>query len=97
MAYAGLEKKQDLSPVHYFLSGSLGGMVGWAAIFPLDVIKSRMQLGMLPAEMGMVQVLPTPATCTRALLPFRCACESLACRRQRQTDRTLLSSFAAVH
>lgn len=37
-------KKEDLSPLRTIVCGGIGGMALWAAIFPSDVIKSRVQI-----------------------------------------------------
>ena len=50
-------------------------MIGWAAIYPLDVIKSRMQLGMLDG-MGMFKVMAYPHKHTRTV-PSTCTPGSL--------------------
>ena len=44
----GLESKDELSGLEYFLSGGFAGMTAWTFVFPCDVVKSRMQVaGML--------------------------------------------------
>ncbi|CAH8848430.1 unnamed protein product [Trichobilharzia szidati] len=38
-------RKEDLGPVKTVISGGIGGVSLWMAIFPFDVVKSRMQIG----------------------------------------------------
>ena len=45
-----METKKDLSQLHYLMGGGLAGACGWALVFPLDVIKSRMQVGSLKPQ-----------------------------------------------
>ena len=37
--------------LHYVVGGRIAGSCGWALIFPIDVIKSRTQVGALPASL----------------------------------------------
>ena len=37
--------------LHYVVGGGLAGSCGWALVFPIDVIKSRTQVGALPASL----------------------------------------------
>lgn len=39
----GKESKNDLNPVTILASGGLAGATSWAIMFPVDVLKSRMQ------------------------------------------------------
>lgn len=41
----GRPTQHHLSPAEYFLSGGFAGMTAWAAVFPFDAVKSRMQSG----------------------------------------------------
>lgn len=38
-------RKEDLGPIKTVIAGGIGGVSLWVAIFPFDVVKSRMQIG----------------------------------------------------
>ncbi|CAH8528857.1 unnamed protein product [Heterobilharzia americana] len=38
-------RKEDLGPIKTVIAGGAGGVSLWVAIFPFDVVKSRMQIG----------------------------------------------------
>ncbi|CAH8532569.1 unnamed protein product [Schistosoma mattheei] len=38
-------RKDDLGPIKTVIAGGIGGVSLWVAIFPFDVVKSRMQIG----------------------------------------------------
>ena len=40
---AKVPEKVELGPVGLVICGGLGGMGGWAVVFPFDVVKSRLQ------------------------------------------------------
>ena len=40
-----MTEKEALNPVHYAIGGALAGAAGWGTIYPFDVVKSRMQVG----------------------------------------------------
>ena len=44
-AYPDAKNRSDLSPGAIWLSGGFAGMVGWGIIYPIDVVKSTIQIG----------------------------------------------------
>lgn len=38
------QSKDDIGPIYTMVSGAIGGVCLWTAIFPADVIKSRIQV-----------------------------------------------------
>lgn len=52
MRWADVERRADLPVLHCFLGGGIAGSSAWAAMFPLDVIKSRWQAGLLPRHVN---------------------------------------------
>lgn len=48
------ETKDEIGPLKTMLSGAIGGICLWTAIFPADVIKSRIQVA--GSTRGMVEV-----------------------------------------
>lgn len=43
------KEKEDLGPLATAVAGGFGGVCLWTAIFPLDVVKSRVQIGRISA------------------------------------------------
>lgn len=44
--------KRDLNTLSTIIAGGVGGASLWIAIFPFDVIKSRMQIGHLDSKLS---------------------------------------------
>ena len=42
-AFLGDKTKARLNAAELFVSGGLAGMISWTCMFPVDVVKSRMQ------------------------------------------------------
>lgn len=55
VGWVGVRSKEELAAVHFAVGGGLAGSAGWALVFPMDVIKSRKQTGLLPRDMGLAQ------------------------------------------
>lgn len=45
------QKKDDIGLIRTMIAGAVGGLTLWTAIFPADVIKSRIQIGSIKASM----------------------------------------------
>lgn len=48
------QSKDDIGPIYTMISGAIGGVCLWTAIFPADVIKSRIQVS--GSTKGMIAV-----------------------------------------
>ena len=46
-------KKEDISPLTFMGSGAIGGMLYWSAMFPIDTIKSKLQVDIESLKKGM--------------------------------------------
>ena len=55
----GAGVKRDLPTWQYVMGGGLAGMFGWGAVFPVDVIKSRVQLGTMGTDVSLVHAAAT--------------------------------------
>lgn len=73
-AVLGNKTKADLNPAELFISGGCAGMVGWACVFPMDVVKSRMQTNVRPPLMSV-------------LVPHGCSCLRLRSGQWRECHR----------
>lgn len=51
----GKETKNDLHPVAVLASGGLAGATSWGIMFPVDVLKSRMQTASSPSPLSLRQ------------------------------------------
>jgi hypothetical protein len=45
MRLTGVQRKEELATGWVFLSGGLGGCIGWSLVLPFDVVKTRVQSG----------------------------------------------------
>ena len=55
--YPSVGVKGGLPAYHSAIGGGLGGCTAWAIVFPLDVVKSRKQVGVLSAETPILRAL----------------------------------------
>ena len=51
-------EKQSLPAYHIVMGGGIAGVFGWGTVFPLDVVKSRVQLGTMGHDISLVQTHP---------------------------------------
>ncbi|KAL7064538.1 hypothetical protein AAHC03_05747 [Spirometra sp. Aus1] len=50
--------KDDLGPLATAVAGGFGGAALWVSIFPLDVVKSRMQIGLTSSPLSARRTAP---------------------------------------
>lgn len=55
----GCKRKEDLPMFQFALGGGVAGAFGWGAVFPIDVVKSRCQLGTLGQDASLFQAART--------------------------------------
>ena len=53
--FHGCDEKRDLPMFQFAMGGGVAGLFGWATVFPLDVVKSRVQLGVLGKDISLMQ------------------------------------------
>lgn len=53
--FHGCAEKRDLPMFQFAMGGGVAGVFGWGAVFPLDVVKSRVQLGAMGKDMSLVR------------------------------------------
>ena len=53
--FHGCTEKQDLPMFQFAMGGGVAGVFGWGAVFPVDVVKSRVQLGAMGKDMSLVR------------------------------------------
>lgn len=55
VSYHNVRDKSELSQLHFIMGGGIAGASSWACVFPVDVIKSRMQVGTIDASLSLLQ------------------------------------------
>ncbi|UYV62111.1 SLC25A15, partial [Cordylochernes scorpioides] len=66
--YKNLPREQ-INPLVFFFSGGIGGTFYWLSIYPLDVVKSRIQVGTSQVTLKNILIKEGPKGLYRGILP----------------------------